>query len=160
MTLAQEALSFYRYAKIIATREKPSGEKQPMGGDRNPGRLSRRQREIMDVIYRRNEASVQEIMESLQDPPTAGAVRRMLNILAEKGLVRSRHDGPRKVYAPVEKKEEARKRALRKMTETFFGGSRAGVMVALLQESALELNDNERRTLSRLIQLAREKEEP
>jgi predicted transcriptional regulator len=129
-----------------------------MGLEEDPLRLSRRQREILDAIYRLNEASVQEIMESLHDPPTAGAVRRMLNILAEKGLVRSRHDGPRKVYAAVEKKEEARKRALKRMTETFFGGSRAGVMAALLEDSALELDEGERQTLGRLIRMAREKE--
>lgn len=129
-----------------------------MDGSANVPKLSRRQREIMDAIYRLNEASVQEIMESLHDPPTTGAVRRMLNILAEKGLVRSRHDGPRKLYAAVEKKEEARKKALRRMVETFFGGSQAGVMAALLEESALELDEEERRTLSRFIRMAREKE--
>jgi predicted transcriptional regulator len=101
---------------------------------------------------------VQEIMESLHDPPTTGAVRRMLNILAEKGLVRSRHDGPRKLYAAVEKKEEARRKALRRMTETFFGGSRAGVMAALLEESALELDEAERQTLRHLIRMAGERE--
>lgn len=120
--------------------------------------LSRRQREIMEVIYRLDEASVQEILEGLHDPPTSGAVRRMLNILAERGLVQSRHEGPKKLYRAVQRKEEARRRALRRVRETFFGGSRAGVMAALLEDGALELSDPERTALRRIIERAREEE--
>ena len=130
-----------------------------MGKKARPPKLSRRQSEIMDAVYRMEEASVQEIVQALHDPPTGGAVRRMLNILGQKGLVVSRHDGPRKVYRAAQEKKEARKRALDRLTETFFGGSRAGVMATLLEESALELSRGERETLSRLIQKAREEEE-
>ena len=129
-----------------------------MGRTPSPPKLSRRQSEIMDAVYRLDEASVQEILESLHDPPTAGAVRRMLNILAQKGLVTSRDNGPRKLYRSVQRKEDARRRALKKLTETFFGGSRAGVMAALMEESALGLSQGERDTLSRLIRKAREEE--
>ena len=126
----------------------------------NPPTLSRRQSEIIDVVYRLNEASVQEIMERLHEPPSDGAVRRMLNILTEKGLLRSRQDGPRKVYRPAQDKERARMKALRKITDTFFGGSRAGVMAALFEDSALNLNEKEQDTLRRLIHKAREEERP
>ena len=120
--------------------------------------LSRRQNEIMEVIYRLNEASVAEILESLPDPPTDGAMRRMLNILNERGLVDARYDGPRKVYRAVQKKEEARKRALRRVAETFFGGSQAQLMASLFEESALHMSNEERDTLRRLIEKAKAEE--
>ncbi|UCF41563.1 MAG: BlaI/MecI/CopY family transcriptional regulator [Gemmatimonadota bacterium] len=123
-----------------------------------PG-LSRRQTEIMDVVYRLEEASVSEIQEQLHEPPTDGALRRMLHILAERGLVEARYDGPRKVYRPVQKKEEARRRALGRVAETFFGGSHARLMASLFEESDMELSDAERKTLRRLIAKAKEAEE-
>lgn len=122
-----------------------------------PG-LSRRQREIMDAVYRLEEASVSDILEQLDDPPTDGALRRMLHILAQRGLVEARYDGPRKVYRPVQKKEEARKRALRRVAETFFDGSHARLMASLFEESDVDLSDAERRTLRRLIAKAKEAE--
>ena len=119
-------------------------------------RLSRRQSEIMDVIYRLEKATVAEILESLHDPPTDGALHRMLHILARQGWMESRYDGPRKIYRPVQKKEEARKRALRKVVETFFGGSQARLWAALFEDSALHLSDAERKTLRRLIAKVKE----
>jgi predicted transcriptional regulator len=113
----------------------------------------------MDVVYRLNEASVTEILENLDDPPTDGAVRRMLNILAERGLVESRYDGPRKVYRAVLHKEEARKRALRRVAETFFGGSQASLMASLFEDSATRLSEAERNTLRRLIARAKEEDQ-
>jgi BlaI family penicillinase repressor len=123
----------------------------------SPG-LSRRQAEIMDVVYRLEEASVAEILAQLHDPPTDGALRRMLHILAERGLVEARYDGPRKAYRPVQRKEEARKRALRRLAETFFGGSHARLMASLFEESDVDLTPAERRTLRRLIAKAKEAE--
>ena len=120
--------------------------------------LSRRQSEIMDVVYRLNEATVAEILEQLRDPPTDGALRRMLHILVDRGLVEARYDGPRKVYRAVQKKEEARRRALKRVAETFFGGSNARLMASLFEESAGDLTEAERKTLRRLIAKAREEE--
>lgn len=120
--------------------------------------LSRRQTEIMDVVYRLEEASVTDILEHLNDPPTDGALRRMLHILAERGLVEARYDGPRKVYRPVQKKEEARKRALRRVAETFFGGSHARLMASLFEEADVDLSKGERKALRRLIARAKEAE--
>jgi len=120
--------------------------------------LSRRQNEIMDVVYRLEEVSVAEILEHLHAPPTDGALRRMLHILVERGLVEARYDGPRKVYRPVQKKEEARKRALRRVAETFFGGSHARLMASLFEEPDVDLTDQERKTLRRLIAKAKEEE--
>jgi BlaI family penicillinase repressor len=121
--------------------------------------LSRRQTEIMDVVYRLEEASVSEILDGLHDPPTDGAVRRMLHILAERGLVEARYDGPRKVYRPVQRKDVARKRALRRVAETFFGGSHVRLMASLFEESDVDLTQAERKTLRRLIAKAKEAEE-
>jgi predicted transcriptional regulator len=112
----------------------------------------------MDVVYRLNEATVAEILEQLRDPPTDGALRRMLHILVDRGLVEARYDGPRKVYRPVQKKEEARKRALKRVAETFFGGSNARLMASLFEESAGDLTPAERKTLRRLIAKAKEEE--
>lgn len=124
----------------------------------SPG-LSRRQSEIMEVIYRLEEATVAEIAEQLHDPPTAGAVRRMLHILVERGLIEARYDGPRKAYRPVQEREEARKRALRRVAETFFGGSHARLMASLFEETDVDLSDAERRTLRRLVAKAKEAEQ-
>lgn len=130
-----------------------------MGKTSDPPILSRRQREIMDVVYRLNEASVADILANLLDPPTDGALRRMLNILTERGLVEARYDGPRKVYRPVQSKEEARKRALRRVAETFFEGSQAHLMASLFEDSALRLSSTERDMLRRLIEKAKAEEQ-
>lgn len=120
--------------------------------------LSRRLKEIMDVVFRLGEVSVAEILKELRDPPTDGAVRRMLNILAEKRLVEARYDGPRKVYRPVQPMDAARRHALRRVAETFFGGSQAHLMASLFEDAAVRLSDEERRTLHRLIERARKQE--
>lgn len=121
-------------------------------------RLSRRLAEIMDAVYRLEQASVAEIQDQLHEPPTDGALRRMLHILAQRGLVEARYDGPRKVYRAVQTKEDARRRALRRVAETFFGGSHARLMASLFEESDVDLSEAERKTLRRLIARAKEAE--
>jgi predicted transcriptional regulator len=113
----------------------------------------------MDVVYRLEEATVAEILENLRDPPTDGALRRMLHILVDRGMVEAQYDGPRKVYRPVQKKVEARKRALGRVAETFFGGSKARLMASLFEESDVDLTEAERKALRRLITRAREEEQ-
>jgi predicted transcriptional regulator len=113
----------------------------------------------MDAVFRLEEASVTEILEQLHDPPTGGALRRMLHILAKRGLVEARYDGPRKVYRAVQRKDLARKRALRRVAETFFGGSHARLMASLFEESDIDLTEAERKALRRLIAKAKEAEE-
>ena len=118
--------------------------------------LSRREREVMDVLYRRGEATVAEVMEDLKEPPTYSAVRSILRVLTEKGHITHRADGPRYVYAPALGRERARKAALDHVVNTFFDGSAEQVLAALLDRSDLELSDTQIRRLTREIRQAGE----
>ena len=87
--------------------------------------LSRRERQIMDVVYRLGRATAAEVQEGLPDPPSYSAVRALLRVLEEKGHLRHEQDGPRNVYVPTVPRDAARSSAVRALLETFFGGSRA-----------------------------------
>jgi predicted transcriptional regulator len=118
--------------------------------------LSRRERQIMDVVYRLGRATVAEIAERLPDPPTATAVRTMLRILEQKGHLRHDRDGLRHVYRPVVPVEQATRSVLRHVVETFFRGSRSAAMATLLELPA-PLSDEELDRLSALIERARKR---
>jgi len=105
--------------------------------------LSRRERQIMDVLYARGKATVAEVMEDLPDPPTYSAVRATLRILEEKGHVYHEQDGPRYVYVPSVETERARKAALSHLVATFFDGSEEEAVVTLLRMSDVELTEEE-----------------
>ena len=98
----------------------------------NSTHLSRRERQIMDVLFSRSEATVNQVMESLPDPPTAMAVRRMMHILEEKGHLRRRQEGREVVYLPVQSKARAGLKALQGVLDTFFGGSLDDALAAHL----------------------------
>src|SRR5882672_11039496 len=112
--------------------------------------LSRRERQIMDVIYRRGRATAAEVLEDLPDPPSYSAVRAMLRLLEEKGHVRHEQDGPRYVYLPVVNRDKARRSALRHLVRTFFDGSTEDAVAALLQ-SDNGMSEDELGRLSKLI---------
>lgn len=118
--------------------------------------LSRREREVMDVLYRRGEATVAEVMEELADPPTYSAVRSILRVLEEKKHITHREDGPRYVYVPAVARDRARAAALDHVVDTFFDGSAENALVALLRRSDLELSEGQIRRLAREIRDARE----
>jgi predicted transcriptional regulator len=118
--------------------------------------LSRREREVMDVLYRRSEATVAEVLEALDDPPTYSAVRSILRVLEEKGHITHREDGPRYVYAPAVARERARRAALDHVVETFFEGSAESALAALLRRSDLDLTETQVVRLAREIRHARE----
>ena len=96
-------------------------------------RLGAREREIVEVLFKLGEASVADVRESLADPPSYSAVRAMLGLLEQKGLVRHRRDGLRYLYRAAESAETARKKAIRRLVDTFFGGSPERAVAALLQ---------------------------
>ena len=121
--------------------------------------ISKRQGEILDIIFRLGEASVADIMAHLSESPTSGAVRRMLNILYAKGVVEFRHDGAKKIYRARVNRKAATRRALDKVMRTFFEGSPAQMMASLFETSALNLSKQEKKALSRLIAKAKKKEE-
>src|SRR3954462_8178356 len=117
--------------------------------------LSRRERQIMDVIYRHGHATAAEIHEQRPEPPVQAALRTMLRILEEKGHLRHEKDGPRHVYYPVTPRSVAQRSAVRHIVGTFFNGSRAAAIAALLDESDRPLSDDERAELSQVIRRLR-----
>jgi predicted transcriptional regulator len=117
--------------------------------------LSRRERQIMDLVYRHGRATAAEIHQQLPDPPVAAAVRTMLRILEEKGHLRHEKDGPRHIYYPVTPRSVAQRSAVRHMVGTFFGGSRAAAIAALLDDADRPLTDDERAELSNVIKRLR-----
>lgn len=118
--------------------------------------LSRREREVMDVLYRRGEATVAEVLEELPDPPTYSAVRSILRVLEEKGHIAHREDGPRYVYVPAVARDRARTAALDHLVDTFFEGSAENALAALLRRSDLDLSETQVKKLAREIRAARE----
>jgi predicted transcriptional regulator len=121
-----------------------------------PSDLSRRERQVMDIIYRRGRATAAEVMDDLPDPPTYSAVRAALRLLEEKGLLSHEQDGKRYVYLPTTPRGRARSSALRHLVRTFFNGSSEQVVNALLEDakpSAAELD-----RMARLIEEARRRE--
>jgi predicted transcriptional regulator len=123
-------------------------------GKRERG-LSRRERQIMDVVYRRGQATAAEVLSDLPDPPSYSAVRAMLRVLEEKGHLRHEANGPRYVFLPTVPREKARRSALRQLVQTFFEGSTEQTVAALLDLSGSRLSDAELDRLSKLIQQAR-----
>jgi BlaI family transcriptional regulator, penicillinase repressor len=117
--------------------------------------LSRRERQIMDIIYQRGQATAQEVQENLPDPPSYSAVRAMLRLLEEKGYLKHQQDGPRYVFLPTLAREKARKSALKQMLETFFDGSTEQAVAALLNLSRTKLSQDELERLSKMIEEAR-----
>lgn len=117
--------------------------------------FSRRERQIMDVVYRRGRATATEILEELPDAPSYSAVRALLRILEEKGHLRHESDGPRYVYSPVLPRSKARKSALRGLVATFFDGRPEEAMAALLDVSKDELSAGDLDRLAALIDEAR-----
>jgi len=117
--------------------------------------LSRRERQIMDVVYRLGKAAVNDVLERLPDPPSYSAVRALMRILEEKGHLKHEQDGPRYVYIPTVPRDAAQGAALSHMVRTFFGGSTEAAVAALLELPEHGLSENELSRLSSLIDEAR-----
>ena len=117
--------------------------------------LSRRERQIVDILYTQGRATAAEVQSALPDPPSYSAVRAMLRILEEKGHIRHEQDGPRYVYLPTVGRDRAKKTALRHVLQTFFNGSAEQALSALLDESDTRLSDRELDRLAELIDRAR-----
>ena len=116
--------------------------------------LSRRERQIMDVIYRHGKVTAAEVLAELPEPPGYSAVRAMLRLLEEKGHVRHEQDGPRYVYLPTVNRDKARRSAMRHLVRTFFDGSTEDAVASLLQNDN-GLSEDELERLSKLIDGAR-----
>jgi predicted transcriptional regulator len=120
-----------------------------------PDPLSRRERQIMDVVHRLGSGTVADVRAQLDDPPTYSTVRALMNTLESKGHLRHEQRGRAYVYAPTVEPEVARTSALRRVVDSFFGGSPTDAAVALLGMSG-DLDDAAQERLQRLIEQARE----
>src|ERR687897_1056368 len=114
--------------------------------------LTRRESQIMEILYRRRRAAVEEIRSELPDAPSPSAVRKLLDIMIERGLLAREYDGPRYVYFPAVKPEQASRSALKQLVRTFFDNSTGSAMAALLDMTSTRLSAAEYRRLSRLLE--------
>ena len=117
--------------------------------------LSRRERQIMDVIYRMGEATAAEVMDNLPDAPSYSAVRALLRILEDKGHLKHDKVGPRYVYQPTVSADKASESALNHVVKTFFSGSVSQAVAALLEASDSQLSEDELSRLQRSIEQAK-----
>lgn len=122
---------------------------------KNQHELSRREREMMNIIFRTGQATAAEVLESMPDPPSYSAVRATLRVLEQKGHLKHQHDGTRYVYMPTINRERARSSALDQLLDTFFEGSAAEVVATLLEHSKDQMTPQELDRLSTLIEKAR-----
>jgi predicted transcriptional regulator len=117
--------------------------------------LSRRERQVIEILHRRGESTVTEIMQAMPDPPTYSAVRSILRILGEKALISHKEDGPRYVYFPSKPTDKARDDMLAHVVQTYFAGSPEQAVTALLRMSDADMSDGEVERLRDKIRRAR-----
>ena len=118
--------------------------------------LTRRESQIMEILYRRRQATVEEIRAELPDAPSPSSVRKLLEIMIDRGLLAREYDGPRYVYFPAVKPEDASRSALKQLVRTFFNNSPGSAIAALLDIRSTQLSATEYRYLSNLLKRARE----
>jgi BlaI family penicillinase repressor len=118
--------------------------------------LTRRESQIMEILYRRRRATVEDIRSELPDAPTPSSVRKLLDIMIERGLLAREYDGPRYVYFPAAKPEDASRSALQQLVRTFFNNSPSSALAALLDMTSTPLSTAEYRRLSSLLKRVRE----
>lgn len=123
-----------------------------MKGQKN---LSRRERQIMDIIYEVNEATVAQVLGKIPNPPSYSTVRALLRVLEEKGHLKHKQEGPRYIYSPTLPREEARQNALKHLMKTFFDNSTEDIVAALLNISEENLSEQDYKRLVEMIRKAR-----
>ena len=119
--------------------------------------LTRRESQIMEILHRRGRATAEEVRSELPDAPGGSTVRKLLEILMERGHIGREYDGPRFVYFPTSEPEEASRTALEQLVETFFRGSRRAAVAALLDADKEPLSESDYRSLTQLLKQARER---
>lgn len=113
--------------------------------------LTKREKEILDIVYARGHATAAEVRAAMADPPTDAGVRTVLRVLVNKGHLHIQQDGPRYDYWPTVPREAARRSEVQHLLRTFFGGSLESALATLLDVGRGKLDDEERRRLKRLI---------
>jgi BlaI family transcriptional regulator, penicillinase repressor len=122
--------------------------------------LTRRESQIMEILHRRRRATVEEIRSELPEAPGPSSVRKLLDIMIERGLLGREYDGPRYVYFPAAKPEDASRSALKQLVRTFFDNSPGSAMAALLDITDEPLSDAEYRRLANLLKRVRDHGDP
>ena len=117
--------------------------------------LSRRERQIMDILYRAGKASGSDVLNAMPDPPSYSAVRAMLRVLEEKCHVKHQEEGLKYVYAPVVARDKAKRSAVKHVMETFFNGSAEQIVAALLDVSSTRLTRDELDRMAEMIEKAK-----
>lgn len=130
-----------------------------MAKEKNPAGLSRRETQIMDILFKQGSASVGDVWERLPEAPSTTAVRTLLGLLVKKGLVRSRSEGTRKIYRPVDSRRRAGRSALHRVLDVFYDGSLASALEAHFGDSGRGLSSEDHRELAELIRKAKQVEE-
>ncbi len=120
-----------------------------------PDPLTRREREIMDILHRRGRATAHEVLAELADPPSYSAVRTFLRLLEERGHVRHEQDGPRYVYTPTVARRDAQRSAIAHLVDTFFDGSVEDAVTTLVESSKPKLSKQELERIATLIAKAK-----
>jgi predicted transcriptional regulator len=120
-----------------------------------PGGLSRRERQIMDILYQRGKASANDVREGMEDAPSYSAVRAMLRVLEEKGHVKHQAEGLKYVYVPTVARDKAKRSAVKHVMETFFNGSPEQIVAALLDVASTRLTHEELDRMSQMIEKAK-----
>ena len=115
-------------------------------------KLSRRERQIMDIVYKLGEASVSDVQDRIEDDPGYDSIRVTLGILAKKGHLIHRRDGRRYIYSPTVSRQRASRSAARNLIETFFGGSPSEAILTMLDVSSAKLTERELEEIAALIE--------
>jgi predicted transcriptional regulator len=118
--------------------------------------LTRREAQIMEILHRRRRAAVEDIRAELPDAPSPSSVRKLLDIMIDRGLLGRQYDGPRFVYFPAVTPEDASRSALKQLVRTFFNNSPGSAAAALLDMTGEPISDDEYKRLSALLKRARE----
>jgi predicted transcriptional regulator len=121
--------------------------------------LSRRERQIMEILYQRGKASASEVREAMESAPGYSAVRAMLRVLEEKGHARHQAEGLKYVYVPTVPRDKAKRSAVKHLLDTFFAGSPEQIVAALLDVSATRLTREELDRMGEMIEKAKREEE-
>ena len=132
------------------TQRKPTGDAMA---------LSRRERQIMDIVYRRGKATIHEVRDDLPDPPSYSAVRALMRVLEDKGQLRHSQAGPRYVYEPTVARDHAARSALTRLIDTFFAGSATDTFATLLKLGDRAPSTEELDELEAMIAAARASDE-
>jgi BlaI family transcriptional regulator, penicillinase repressor len=116
-----------------------------------PHNLSRREKQIIDIIYRLESASVQDVIDNMTDPSSYSAIRALMRLMEEKGYIKHKKQGAKYIYSPAHSKANASKMAIKNLVKTFFGNSTQDAVVALLDTSDVKISDKDMKQISKMI---------